>query len=663
MSSQMSSPPDSTRAPQRQSSQIFISYSRSDRLAVDQLFEDLRRRHYTLWMDVDEHGIEPGEKWEQELMRQVSASEAIIACISPDFLRSKFCRAEIEQALREHKPVFPVLVRRLDPDQSLADIGLDELQYVDLTQGYDIGLKRMMNVLPRPKLQLNVLWERFGWLFAGIAGLLALLLVVVVGSAIGGVIRATPAPPTALPLPTSTPTVQGDLKVVVTQFELDELNETEQRLADNIVTQMSKDLEEQLKAQPFDSQLDIGILTSDVMPRVLGTASAQTLASAGDYHIVIYGRVVHNSDGSLEIAPRFYIPADQFTDAPEMTGDQEFGSPIVLESTDAPTAYQTSAALQSRVQALVYVIQGIAEYTARNYTAALSLFNRAASLPNWEMQREVLNVLRGNVYLQRARDAIAECERLTILRQLKRAEDEYQQALLTDDEGRAYFARPYAAMAEVAMLQASWSIPNKTDRCTPVEFDLDKIAESLRYSEMALDAYDFFSAVDVIRAQALFTRARAQMSEWIVTDPADTHYGELARQVARSAGDVISLYQVNRSNETLKRTAFEAYLLRGVLDMNMNGSCEDAAESDLQAAVNLRGVVPLRRMFGWDFLGQCYERNDQLDDAIDAYTEAYRIAETLERDVNRNVYGCLLIELTEDEDAAEVTEPCQTVLQ
>lgn len=659
----MSSRPDASRAPQRQSSQIFISYSRSDRLAVDQLFEDLRRRHYILWMDVDEHGIEPGEKWEQELMRQVSASEAVIACISPDFLRSRYCRAEIEQALREQKPVFPVLVRRLDPDQSLADIGLDAVQYVDLTQGYEAGLRRMMNVLPRPRYRFNVLWERFGWLIAGIGGLLALLFVVVVGSAIGGVLRATPLPPTALPLPTSTPTAEGDLKVVVTPFELEDLNESEQRFADNIVMQMSKDLEERLKTQPFDSQLDIGILTSDVMPRVLGTASAQSLAADGDYHIVIYGKVLHNSDGSIEIAPRFYIPTNQFTDAPEMTGDQEFGSPIVLESTDAPTAYQTSAALQSRVEALVYVIQGIAEYTARNYTAALSLFNRAANLPNWEEQREVLYVLRGNVYLQRARDAIAECERLTILRQLKRAEDEYRQALVTDDEGRAYFARPYAAMAEVAMLQASWSIPNKDDRCNPVEFDLNKIAESVHYSQMALDAYDYFSAPDVIRAQALFTRARAQMSEWIVTDPEDPYYGELARQVTRSAGDVISLFQVNRNNETLRRTAYEAYLLRGVLDMNMSGSCDDSAASDLQTAVNLRGVLPLRRMFGWDFLGQCYERNDQLDEAIDAYSEAYRIAETLERDVNRNIYGCLLIQLTEDENAAEVTEPCETVLQ
>src|SRR5262245_51536943 len=100
--------------PKRQTAQIFVSYSRSDRLAVDQLYEDLRKRHYILWLDVDEHGIEPGETWQPELVKQMSASEAVIACVSPDFLRSPYCRDEIEQAKRENKAIFPVIVRRLD---------------------------------------------------------------------------------------------------------------------------------------------------------------------------------------------------------------------------------------------------------------------------------------------------------------------------------------------------------------------------------------------------------------------------------------------------------------------------------------------------------------------------------------------------------------------
>ena len=136
--------PDKSR--KQQKAQIFISYSRSDRLAVDQLARDLRKRHYALWMDVDEKGIEPGEEWVEELKKQISASEGMIACVSPDFLKSPYCRAEIEQAQREGKAIYPVIVRRLEAGQSMADMSLSHLQYVDLTQEYRQSLKRLMRV-------------------------------------------------------------------------------------------------------------------------------------------------------------------------------------------------------------------------------------------------------------------------------------------------------------------------------------------------------------------------------------------------------------------------------------------------------------------------------------------------------------------------------------
>ena len=53
-------------------SHLFVSYSRSDRIAVDKLVADLRQRGYVLWMDVDERGIEPGEDWQRELTKQMS---------------------------------------------------------------------------------------------------------------------------------------------------------------------------------------------------------------------------------------------------------------------------------------------------------------------------------------------------------------------------------------------------------------------------------------------------------------------------------------------------------------------------------------------------------------------------------------------------------------
>src|SRR5260370_13895852 len=92
-----------------QTGQIFISYSRSDRLAVDRLFRDLRKHNYRLWMDVDERGIEPGEDWRQQLIQQMAASAAVIACIAPDFLTSTNLPPAVAPARQLGTPIYHVI--------------------------------------------------------------------------------------------------------------------------------------------------------------------------------------------------------------------------------------------------------------------------------------------------------------------------------------------------------------------------------------------------------------------------------------------------------------------------------------------------------------------------------------------------------------------------
>src|SRR5438045_356037 len=179
-----------------QSGQIFISYSRSDRLAVDRLFGDLRKHNYRLWMDVDERGIEPGEDWRQQLIQQMAASEAVIACISPDFLTSTNCQGEIARARQLGKPIYPVIVRRLDKDQSLASIHLDNVQFVDLAQNYDAGLNRLMTVLPRPRFPAQTIARRVAAIIGVIGVLIVLFVGVMLAAQKGTYVAPTPAPPT-----------------------------------------------------------------------------------------------------------------------------------------------------------------------------------------------------------------------------------------------------------------------------------------------------------------------------------------------------------------------------------------------------------------------------------------------------------------------------------
>ena len=239
--------------PYQPRSHLFVSYSRSDQIAVDKLAADLRQRGYTLWMDVDERGIEPGEDWRRELTVQMSRAEGVLACVSPDFLDSPFCKAEIEQALAENKPVYPALVRRLDPSHSLADFKLDHLQYTDLTADYVEGLRRLVLALPRPQAPLRR-FARLSRIAAAVLVLLALAFVGVVFAVRQGVFSLQP---TATPIP-PTPTValaDYDVGVIVSYFMVDPAGAIPQDKADLIVANFAKSLDSQVAAELGNSGL------------------------------------------------------------------------------------------------------------------------------------------------------------------------------------------------------------------------------------------------------------------------------------------------------------------------------------------------------------------------------------------------------------------------
>src|SRR5688500_18404638 len=183
----------------RQSRQIFISYSRADRLAVDRLCGDMKRHDHLVWADSAEHGIEAGENWRDELKRQVSHSDAMIACLPPDYCRSEFCKAEVAQALEERKPIFPVKVRRVTPEEEAAGMtayGIADLQYTDLSatiEGYGEGVRRLRRRLPPPPLLSGERILRLGRALIVVLGIVGVF--VLGGVAAVATIEASAPPP------------------------------------------------------------------------------------------------------------------------------------------------------------------------------------------------------------------------------------------------------------------------------------------------------------------------------------------------------------------------------------------------------------------------------------------------------------------------------------
>jgi hypothetical protein len=626
-------------------------------------------------MDVDPQGIEPGEDWRAELIRQMSAAEAVLACGSPDFLASPYCQEEIEQAKREGKPIYPVLVRRLNPGQSLEEIGIHQ-QYVDLTANYDAELKRLTSVLPRAAFPTGLLVQTA----LRAAAVLAVTVLLFAGVALA--VRAINPPvvlPTEVVLPTDTPSLDGyDLKVVVAPFALDaSLSEADRRLADDLSLRLSRDMERRIQALDGQNNVEIGFLGADQIPPLVETAlsqaadnrdqtllqSAAAMADNRNFDMVFYGLVSRGDDGLLVIAPRLYIPPERFSEALEMTGAQSFGADIVLTNTSMDTAYQTSTELQGRVAALVQVIRGISAYITRNYDETLRAFVAAEDVPNWTQGRETLYLLQGNVYLQLARDAITNCNRDRVLQQLGLAEGEYQRALADEDSGP--IARPQAALAEVFMLRSTWSLVDESNPCEPQQIDLDDIERALEYSEGATAAEDFAQLDPALQAAVIFTKARAQATLWYAVDLNDPLFDQYAEVIESETAEIFALYENSPDNLVLIKTAFEAYYLRGTIHADYSGECGDSTLEDYRAALAIAdasrsAVERSRQMFVMGALGECYELVGETDQAIAQYRAAYDIARTLATGTqDRDLYGCKIRLLTGDRNAAAVTSDCE----
>lgn len=107
---------------------IFISYSHSDRVFVDNFVPLLRRVYGQVWFDDRLRG---GQLWWKEILSQISACDIFIYLLSRKSLSSKNCLAEFDEARRLHKPILPI---RLEPGLKIPP-EVSQYQYVDLSKG------------------------------------------------------------------------------------------------------------------------------------------------------------------------------------------------------------------------------------------------------------------------------------------------------------------------------------------------------------------------------------------------------------------------------------------------------------------------------------------------------------------------------------------------
>jgi hypothetical protein len=119
---------------------IFISYSSADNDAASAMKAWLEQQgHTSLFLDFDpEAGIRAGGDWEETLYYKLRQCQAVVALLTPSWLESKWCFAELVQAREKGKAIFPVKVRPCDAGGVFSDV-----QHIDLTARSDEGYERL----------------------------------------------------------------------------------------------------------------------------------------------------------------------------------------------------------------------------------------------------------------------------------------------------------------------------------------------------------------------------------------------------------------------------------------------------------------------------------------------------------------------------------------
>jgi hypothetical protein len=109
---------------------IMISYSHKDEIICRQIYDELIKAGYRVWIDFDQiHG-----NVMDAMAQAIEQSNTILICMSEEYRRSNYCRAEAHYAFQRQLKIVPILLQEhYQPDGWLLFL-VGQLFYVDFTK-------------------------------------------------------------------------------------------------------------------------------------------------------------------------------------------------------------------------------------------------------------------------------------------------------------------------------------------------------------------------------------------------------------------------------------------------------------------------------------------------------------------------------------------------
>ena len=109
---------------------LMMSYSHKNKELCKQLYDELVKMGYRVWIDFDQmHG-----NIMDAMAHAIEQSHTVIVCLSEDYRKSNYCRAEAHYAFQRQRKIVPVLLQKhYKPDGWLLFL-IGQILYVDLTK-------------------------------------------------------------------------------------------------------------------------------------------------------------------------------------------------------------------------------------------------------------------------------------------------------------------------------------------------------------------------------------------------------------------------------------------------------------------------------------------------------------------------------------------------
>ncbi len=131
-----------------ESPKLFISYSHNDLFPVNSITKRLNDEfYYDVWIDYE--SIPGGSKWREEIASAIQEADQVLFMMTSSACASRWCKIEVEYALKHGKTVIPLRLTGDMDEDDLAQVGLKGRQWIDFAKlNEDAAWQHLLDSLP-----------------------------------------------------------------------------------------------------------------------------------------------------------------------------------------------------------------------------------------------------------------------------------------------------------------------------------------------------------------------------------------------------------------------------------------------------------------------------------------------------------------------------------